>query len=154
MKNLHVNHQWLFPNYQYSRHSLFRHRVSRRICKVLNSVPIHSIYNFAYKLTFRLSQHVFRSQTMFSRLNLIVCFDNHCIHNASCKNRDPCVFAGQIWHQLIYPEAVSIGHSVCKAYVIGEHMSLKVDWATRVCRIFNTYVYMYLTSNSHRRSFV
>jgi len=33
---------------------------------------------------------------MFSRLNLIVCLDNHCIHNASCENREPCVFPGQI----------------------------------------------------------
>ena len=57
---------------------------------------------------------------MFSRLNLIVCIDNHCIPNASCESRDPCVFPGQIWHQLIFPE-VSIGHSICTAYVIGEH---------------------------------
>jgi len=94
--------------------------------EVRNSVPIHCIYIFAYK--FRLSQHVFRSQTMFSRLDLMVCLDNHCIHIASCENCGPCVFPGQIWHQLIFPGAVSIGHWICKAY------------ATRVCRIFNTYV--------------
>ena len=41
-----------------------------------------------------------------------------CIHTASYENRDPCVFAGQIWHQLNFPGAVSIGHSICKAYVI------------------------------------
>jgi len=40
---------------------------------------------------------------MFSRLNLIVYLNNHCIHNASCENRDPCIFPGQIWHQLTFP---------------------------------------------------
>jgi len=54
------------------------------------------------KATFRLPQHVFRSQTMFSRLNLIVYLDNYSIHNASCENRDPCVFPGQICHQLTF----------------------------------------------------
>ena len=83
-------------------------RICWRICNVPNSVPTHSIYDFAYKSnicnsTFCLSRHVFRSQTMFSRLNLIVCLENHWIHNASCENRNPCVFAGQNWHQLIFP---------------------------------------------------
>jgi len=58
---------------------------------------------------------------MYSRHNLMVCLDNHCIHNASCENRDPCVFPGQIGHQLICP-GVSIGHLICTAYVIGEHV--------------------------------
>ena len=44
------------------------------------------------------------------------------IKNASCENRDPCVFPGHIWHQLTFRGAVSIGHSICKAYVIGEHV--------------------------------
>ena len=66
-------------------------RICRRICKVPNSVPIHCIYNFADKSTFRLPRHVFRSQTMFS-INLIVCLDNHCIHNASCENCDRSVY--------------------------------------------------------------
>ena len=79
---------------------------------------------------------------MFSCLDLIVCLDNHCIHNASCENRGPCVFPGQIWQQLTFPGAVSIGHSICKVYVIGEHVSF--DWATRVCRIFNTYVISFI----------
>jgi len=83
-------------------------RICRRICKVPNSEMCKS--------TFRLSQPVFRSQTMFSHLNLIVCLNNLCLHNASCENRDPCVFAGQIWHKLIFPGAVSIDHSItCKA---------------------------------------
>jgi len=84
---------------------------------------------------------------MFSRLNLIVCLDNHCIHNASCENDDPCVFAGQIWHQLILPGAVSIGHSICNAYLIEEHCVIK-SWLSNTC------LCMYLTSNSHWRSFV
>ena len=29
---------------------------------------------------------------MFSDRNLIVCLDNHHLHNASCENRAPCVF--------------------------------------------------------------
>ena len=41
-----------------------------------------------------------------------------CIHNASCENGAPCVFAGQVWHQLIFPAVVSIGYSIYKAYVI------------------------------------
>jgi len=108
----------------YSRHSLSRHRVSRHsgYVDIFVMSQILSLYNFEYKSTFRLSRHVFRSQTMFSHLNLIVCPDNHCIHNASCENCDPCVFAGQIWHQLIFPGAVSIGHTICKAYVIGQHV--------------------------------
>ena len=28
----------------------------------------------------------------------------------------------QVWHQLIFPGVVSIGYSICKAYVIGEHV--------------------------------
>ena len=60
-------------------------------------LSLYILYTFIpYKSTFHLSRHVFRSQTMFS--HLIVCLDNHCIHNASCENRDPCVFAGQILH--------------------------------------------------------
>jgi len=56
---------------------------------------------------------------MISHLNSIVYLNNHCIHNASCENCYPCVFPGQIWHQSTFPGAVSIGHSICKVYVIG-----------------------------------
>ena len=38
------------------------------------------------------------------------------------KNRTPCVFPSQVWHQLIFPEAVSTGHSIYNAYVIGNHV--------------------------------
>jgi len=31
---------------------------------------------------------------MFSRLDLVVYLDNHCIHDASCENHNPCVFLG------------------------------------------------------------
>jgi len=37
------------------------------------------------------------------------------IHNASCENHTSCVFPSQVWHQLIFPEAVSTGHSIYKA---------------------------------------
>jgi len=33
--------------------------------------------------------------------------DNRGIHNASCDICTPCVFPGQVWHQLIFPGAVS-----------------------------------------------
>ena len=39
-----------------------------------------------------------------------------------CENRTPCVFPSQVWHQLISPEAVSTGHSIYNAYVIGNHV--------------------------------
>ena len=101
-------------------------RICQRICKVPNSVPIHCIYNFAYTFVSRHFAYLymfFRSQTVFSRLSLIVCLDNHCIHNANCENCTPCVFPGQIRHQLIFHGAVlSMGHSIYKAYVIGEHV--------------------------------
>ena len=45
-----------------------------------------------------------------------------CIHNANCENRTPCVFPGQVWHKLIFPGAVSTGHLIYNAYVIGEHV--------------------------------
>jgi len=65
-----------------------------------NFVPIHCtcIYNFAYTFRrhFTYRDMFFRSQLVFSCLNLIVCLDNHCIHNASCENRAPCVFPGQM----------------------------------------------------------
>jgi len=41
---------------------------------------------------------------------------NHCIHNANCENRAPCVFASQVCHQLIIPEALSIRFSICYKY--------------------------------------
>jgi len=44
------------------------------------------------------------------------------IHNASCENHTPCVFPIQVWHQLIFPEAVLTGHSIYHAYVIGDHV--------------------------------
>jgi len=44
------------------------------------------------------------------------------IHNASCENRTPCVFPSQVWHQLIFLEAVSTGHSIYNAYVIVDHV--------------------------------
>jgi len=53
---------------------------------------------------------------MFSRLNLIV------FTMQAVKSAIPVYFLGQIWHQLIFPGAVSIGHSICKAYIIGDHM--------------------------------
>ena len=63
-------------------------RICRRICNVPNSIPIHSIYIYSVyvnicKSTLRLPWHFFRSQTMFSRLNLIVYLDNPC--NTQCK---------------------------------------------------------------------
>ena len=45
--------------------------------------------------------------------------DDRGIHNASCENRTPYVFPS---HQLISPEAVSTGHSIYNAYVIGDHV--------------------------------
>jgi len=33
--------------------------------------------------------------------------DDRGIHNTSCENRTPCVFPNQVWHQLIFTEAVS-----------------------------------------------
>ena len=44
--------------------------------------------------------------------------DDRGIHNASCENRTP----SQVWHQLIFPEAVSTGHSIYNAYIIGDHV--------------------------------
>ena len=91
-------------------------RTCQRICKVPNSVPIHSIYIYSVKVDickskFGVPLHVFRSQAMFSRLNLIVCLNNHCIHNPSCENRNPCVFPGQIWHQSTFPGGRLCRHS-------------------------------------------
>ena len=44
------------------------------------------------------------------------------LHNASCDKFTPCVFPSQVWHQLIFPEAVSTGHSIYNANVIGVHV--------------------------------
>ena len=48
--------------------------------------------------------------------------DDRGIHNASCENRTPWVFPSQVWYQLIFPEAVSTGHSIYNAYVMGDHV--------------------------------
>ena len=48
--------------------------------------------------------------------------DNLCIHNASCEMHTPCVFPSQAWHHLIFPGAVSTGHSINNAYVIGKFL--------------------------------
>jgi len=48
--------------------------------------------------------------------------DNCGIHNASWENHTPCVFPSQVWHQLIFPKAVSMGHSIYNAYIIGDHV--------------------------------
>ena len=48
------------------------------------------------------------------------------IHNASCENRTPWVIPNQVWHQLIFSEAVSTGHSIynaCNACVIERRLS-------------------------------
>jgi len=85
----------------YSWHSLSRHSVYVDLFVKSRILSLYILYTFIlYKSRFRLPQHVYRSQTMFSSLNLIVCLDIHCLHNASCENRDPCVFPGQIWNQL------------------------------------------------------
>jgi len=39
----------------------------------------------------------------------------HGIHNSGCEIRTPCVFPSQVWHQLIFPGAVSTRHSIYKA---------------------------------------
>jgi len=41
-----------------------------------------------------------------------------------CKlwNSYSCVFSSQVWHQFIFPGAVSTGHSIYNAYVIGNHV--------------------------------
>jgi len=44
--------------------------------------------------------------------------DDRGIHNASYEICTPCVFPSQVWHQLIFPVAMSIN----KAYVIGDHV--------------------------------
>ena len=49
--------------------------------------------------------------------------DDRGIHNASCENRTPYVFPS---HQLISPEAVSTGHSLYNAYVIGDYVYWKM----------------------------
>ena len=56
-------------------------------------------------------------------------------YNASCENRTPCVFTSQVWHQLIFPWAMSTGHSIYDAYIIRGHVSLKDIWTTIVYRI-------------------
>ena len=43
--------------------------------------------------------------------------DDQGIHNASCENGTPCVFPSQVWHQLISPEAVLMGHLIYNAYI-------------------------------------
>jgi len=48
--------------------------------------------------------------------------DDHGTHNASCEIRTPCVFPGQVWHQLIFPVAVSMGYSIYKADLIRDHV--------------------------------
>ena len=52
--------------------------------------------------------------------------DDRGIPNASYENPTPCVFPSQVWHQLIFPEAVSTGHSIYNAYVIKDHVYLDV----------------------------
>ena len=44
------------------------------------------------------------------------------------------VFRSQVWHQLIFPEAVSTGHSIYNAYIIGDHVELKHNLTTFVSR--------------------
>jgi len=48
--------------------------------------------------------------------------DDRGIHNASFEIRTPCVFPSQVWHQLIFPKAVSTGHLIYNAYVIRDHV--------------------------------
>ena len=48
--------------------------------------------------------------------------DNLGIHNASCEIRTPCLFLGQVWHQLIFPGVVSTGHLMYNAYVIEDYV--------------------------------
>ena len=61
--------------------------------------------------------------------------DNRGIYNADCEMCTTSVFPSQVSHQLIFPVAVSTGHSIYKAYEIGDHVLLKDDWATFVYRI-------------------
>jgi len=48
--------------------------------------------------------------------------DDRDIHNASFEIHNPCVFPGQVWHQLIFPAALTTGHSICNALVIGVYV--------------------------------
>ena len=107
-------------SFLYSRHSLSRHRISRHSGYVnvfvkSRIMSLYILYTFIlYKSTF-VSWH-FAYLDMF--LGPKQCFHTLIYNYASCENRNPCVFPGQIWHQLFFPGAVSIGHSICKAYVI------------------------------------
>ena len=44
------------------------------------------------------------------------------------------VFRSQVWDQLIFAEAVSTGHSIYNAYIIGDHVELKHNLTTFVSR--------------------
>ena len=52
--------------------------------------------------------------------------DDHKYTQSKLWNCTLCIFPSQVWHQLIFPEAVSTGHSVYNAYVIRYHVWLKV----------------------------
>ena len=62
------------------------------------------------------------SQIFFQYKCVKMSAEDRGIHNASCENRTPGVFPSQVWHQLIFPEAVPTGHSIYNAYVIGDHV--------------------------------
>ena len=57
----------------------------------------------------------------FSSICVKMSVDDRGIHNANWKSYS-LWFPSQVWHQLISPEAVSTGHSIYNAYVIGDHV--------------------------------
>ena len=59
---------------------------------------------------------------IFSQYNVWNCQQMIAVYTMQTENRTPCVFPSQVWHQLIVPEAVSTGHSIYNAYVIGDHV--------------------------------
>ena len=72
------------------------------------------------------------SQIFFQCKCVKISADDRGIYNASCENHTPCVFPSQVWHQLIFPEAVSTDYSIYSVYLIGDHVYLKDNWATFV----------------------
>ena len=44
----------------------------------------------------------------------------------------PCVYPGQVWHQLIFPWVVSTGLLICNGYIIGEYCVIE-RWLSNFC---------------------
>ena len=134
--------QWLYYTRHKQHHAICIHKITTVVDPMLTIVLSHlwcisalkrgkscGIDNLIPEVVIESSKiiHCDSIKTRIPLLNAIsecvwISEDNRGIHNASCENRTLCVFPSQVWHQLIFLEAVSTGHSMYNAYVMGDHV--------------------------------